>query len=64
MVSPFRVKITFDANLEVVNFLDVTLDLENQTYKPYKPYKPDTVQAAVQARTRSKASPYKSFFFL
>ena len=28
-------KITIQANLKVVDFLDITLDLENNSYKPY-----------------------------
>ena len=32
-------KITIKANLHIVNFLDITLDLRNNTYKPYRePY--------------------------
>ena len=30
-----ELKITFDANLKIVNFLDVTLDLDLGTYKPF-----------------------------
>jgi hypothetical protein len=32
----FGIKITADANLHVVNFLDVTLDLNNGKFKPYR----------------------------
>ena len=31
----FNLKITIDTNLKVVNFLDVTLDLSNDIYKPF-----------------------------
>ena len=34
-----RLKITIKANLHIVNFLDITLDLRNNTYDPHR--KPD-----------------------
>ena len=34
-----RLKITIKAKLHIVNFLDITLDLRNNTYEPYR--KPD-----------------------
>ena len=33
--NKISLNITIDANLKIVNFLDVTLDLNNGTYKPY-----------------------------
>ena len=35
----FGLKITIKANLHIVNFLDISLDLRNNTYEPYR--KPD-----------------------
>ncbi|GFR95191.1 inositol hexakisphosphate and diphosphoinositol-pentakisphosphate kinase 2 [Elysia marginata] len=32
----YGLKITIEANKKIVNFLDVTLDLRNDSYKPYK----------------------------
>ena len=32
----FNLKITADANLKTINFLDITLDLANDTFKPYR----------------------------
>ena len=32
----FNLKITFEANLRIVNFLDVTLSLEDGSYRPYR----------------------------
>ena len=37
----FNLKITFEANLRIVNFLDVTLSLDDGSYRPYR--KDDTV---------------------
>ena len=37
----FNLKITFEANLRIVNFLDVTLSLNDGSYRPYR--KDDTV---------------------
>ena len=34
--SEFGLKITAKANLKIVNFLDITFDLTNGTYKPYR----------------------------
>ena len=34
-----ELKITIKANLHIVNFLDITLNLRNNTYEPYR--KPD-----------------------
>ena len=31
----FNLKITIDVNHKVVNFLDITLDLDSELYKPY-----------------------------
>ena len=39
--SKYNLKITFDVNHKIVNFLDVTFDLNSGTYKPYmKPNNP------------------------
>ncbi len=32
----FKLKITADANLKTINFLDITLDIANGTFKPYR----------------------------
>ena len=36
LFETFGLKITAQANLERVNFLDITFDLTNGTYKPYR----------------------------
>ena len=44
-------KITIKANLHMVNFLDVTLDLRNNTYESYR--KPDNHRAVQETRQPS-----------
>ena len=34
-LKEFELKITIEANLDIVNFLDIIFDLKRQLYKPY-----------------------------
>ena len=41
--STFNLTITATANMKIVNFLDITLDLTNEKFKPYRKPNDDTL---------------------
>ena len=60
-----ELKITIKANLHIVNFLDITLDLRNNTYEPYR--KPNNHLVCINKnsdhpKTILRELPNKEFF--
>ena len=53
-----NLNITIDANKKIVNFLDISLDLKNNTYKPY--IKPNDVPTYVHNQSNHPPSDLKN----
>lgn len=56
--NKYDLKITIEANKKIVDFLDVTLDLDNNTYRPYN--KPNNVPLYVHCKSNHPPSIIKN----
>ena len=55
ILKEFDLKITCETNLKIVNYLDVTLDLKTENFRPYR--KPDNTPTFIHAYSNHTPTP-------